>query len=260
MTTTLEGHGLSIGPQDPDNTSKLTAKVGVHNKADKLLARHRANWPVQLTTALSRPRDDERSETLLVDEVQSALEALKGRRAFFNPETDELEDASVRGTTDKDRIVSVVVRRGGEFGRSYNGVLPYEGMTGSIRAYEEAVEAEKNGGFAPAALPAGDDETAAALAEAQRQRDAAEAQNRELSGTLQELQDRLAALENPEPFDGYAGMKAQDRAKRVEEGGISEFGRAGLERIATYEAAHGNSVQVLRAVDDALAASNPVEE
>lgn len=129
------GPGAVIGPLgDLDGVGELTAHLGVHNSADRLVQRHRQNWPLGLTEALSREKDFDRSRTLDLGEVEAALRALKGRTAFFKAD-DVLEDASVRGTTDKDRIVSVVFRK--PSGRSANGVIPYAGMPKSVAAHAE---------------------------------------------------------------------------------------------------------------------------
>lgn len=266
-TDTIQRNGLTLGPLDPDNSSELTRKLGVHNKADRLLKNHMANWPVELTKALSLPRADVRSEALDFDEVESALKALSGRRAFFK-DGDTFEDASVRGPQGddtkriEDLIVSVVYRKKSD--RSAVGVIPYSNLEGSLRAYAQLKlenEAEKRGvplaALQPAAAGGTVDE--AALAQAQADAEAhkaaaetAEAGRREAEGKLADLADRIAALENPAPFPGYDELNALDRAAKVKEGGLDEYGRAGLERIYAYEVSHKDSAQVKKAIEAIL--------
>lgn len=248
--------GLTLGPMDPDSASELTERLGVHNNANKLLQRHRANFPHELTLALARPIDEARSEALDMEEVESALKALRGRRAFFNTSTDALEDAVVRGTNDKDRVVSVVFRRGGDMGRSAQGVLPYAGMTASIRAYDQAQEQAKGVLSMPVAA---DDATAAAearVAQAEAAARAAEDRARRAEETQSDLVARLERLENPEPFAGYDSLTAKDRVELIQAGGVEEYGRAGLERMRTYEEGRDRpSKQVLDAIEQVLAAT-----
>lgn len=259
MTDTAPG--LTLGPLDPDSSSDLTKNLGVHNRATQLLKRHAANWPLELTRALSRPLDEMRTEALDHDEVLGALTALKGRRAFFNEDTDELEDAAVRGISEKDLIVSVVYRRGGEFGRLAQGVIPYSGMSASQRAYDE-LKAKEDGTPLAASPASGDPD---ALQAAQAQVEAAQAAQasaeqvaRESRAAQEAMEERLRRLENPEPFPGYDDLDARERADRIKSGGVDEFGRAGLERIHAYEADRKQpSKQVLAAIEDALASTPP---
>lgn len=259
--------GLTLGPLDPDNTSEMTARLGVHNKAAKLLKAHASNWPVQLTTALSRPIDVERTEALDQDEVLSALSSLRGRRAFFDEDSDVLEDATVRGVTEKDRVVAVVFRRapkdskvGVEHGRSAYGVIPYAGLDASVRAYEEKKAREELGplaGFQTTALEAQEGHLEGVVPEEQLR--AAEDARRQAEQDMTELRERLERLENPEPWDGYDDENANAVVERVKEGGIDEFGRAGLERIRSYEESYSQPRKtVLAAVDEALA-TRPAE-
>jgi len=235
--------GLTLGPQDVDSAGDLTGgrgNVGVHNHAKTLLKRHAQLYPVELRTALARPRDPERSTTLDVEEVEQALGSLQGRRAFFDPEEHVLEDASVKGSNEGDRVVAVVFRSK-RTGRSARGVFPYDGLSKSQRAYARVMSGEPGnaGGQVPSEEPA--------------DTEAAEGRAREAEGRVAALEERLARLENPEPWDGYDEADADAVASRVSEGGYVEFGKAGLERIESYEKANKNRKTVLRAVDAALA-------
>jgi hypothetical protein len=132
--TYMDSHGANLGPLDVDGPGDLVASLGVHNKAEALVRRHRANWPPRLIAALARERDEDRSEALDLDEVEAALRALTGREAFFGPD-DELEDAAVRGRRESDRVVSVVFRRPSR--RVAVGVIPYAGLLRSAAGYDQ---------------------------------------------------------------------------------------------------------------------------
>ena len=253
--------GLTLGTVDSESVAGLTSRMGTHNQADNLLRQHRANWPRALRTALAWPDDEERTKALDHEEVHEALKGLTGRRAFFDGERDTLEGATVRGGAGNPLIVSVVFRR--PSGRVAFGVLPYDGLTKSQAAYDEA---KRKAEAAPAAAPAepGESPEAAALVKAREEAEAAQlradeeaAKRRAVEQQQAELADRIAALENPEPTPGYAELNAGDRKKLVEEGGIAEFGRRGLERIEEYERAqpNGGFKTVLDAVRDALAST-----
>lgn len=250
--------GLTLGTLDTDSSADLTARMGVHNHADVLLERHAANWPVELTKALSLPQDDLRTEALDEEEVEDALLALKGRRAFYD-EDDTLEGAAVRGRTDAERIVSVVFRR--PSGRLAHGVIPYAGLTLSEAAHERLQEAKKGGVTAAPAAEVGAAEPAE-LAQAKTDAEAAETRAREAESAqrkadeaTRELQERIAALENPEPVPGYAALNAGDRKKLVVDGGVAEYGRSGLERIEAWERSqeNGGHKTVLDAIKGELA-------
>lgn len=237
---------VTIGPQDPDSASDLTARLGVHNKADKLLARARANYPEALTRALSLPDNPERTAALDLEEVESAVRSIEGRRAFVKDD-DKVIDARVKGREEDELVVAVLYER--PSGRTARGVIPYEGLRGSARRFAEQQEEESSSvvGSTRQASSAG-------------ARDAAEEKLREYEERLQQLdsqlrerEERLASAEDPEPWQGYNELNAKERAEKVRDGGLEEFGRAGLERIRTYEETHQKSKQVLSAVDDALA-------
>lgn len=230
---------LIVGPMDPDSTSELTRKLGTHNKVDRLLKRHAANYPLALTKALARPRDEDRTEALDVDEVHDYCLGLRGKSAFLGDD-DEIVSASVRGTRDADRVVSVLYRTG-KSGRSARAVVPYDEMKGSQEAYERLL-AERDGEAAP---PVSRDE---AVVEAERARQAAEQEAAELREQLERLQD-------PEPFEGYDDLKAEEVVARVKEGGRAAFGESGLQRVIEYENAHKKRSTVVNAAEDAITAA-----
>jgi hypothetical protein len=233
---------LVLGPQDPEATSELTKRLGVHNKAGKLLERHRRNYPEGMTTILAYPRDDLRSESLDLEELEDELRGLRGRKAFFE-EDDELVHANVRGSKATGYFVDVLYRK--PSGRTARGVISYEPLSGSVRAFEAAQAAEEAGGAR--VVVGGDEELQAAL-------ESAEKEKRDAQSALQEMQDRISRLENPEPWDGYDETSAQEKVDLIKQGGLEEYGKAGLERIRDYERSRGNDAHksVLTAVDGIL--------
>ena len=257
--------GLTLGPQDIDSAGELTGRLGVHNKAGTLLKRHAALYPMALRQALALPIDLQRTEALDVEEVLTVLNGLKGRRAFFDEEVHTLEDASVRtpqgNVTDDKRVVSVVFRaerdKGGS-GRSGRGVIPYSELTASIRAYEEKVAAGDSSASSTALANVGSDgsgadaELAARVAALETATSEAEERARQEAETRAALEEELARLRDPEPWEGYDEANGDEVIVRLREGGLREFGEAGLERIRDYEEAHKNRKGVLGAVQEAL--------
>lgn len=269
--------GLTLGPQNVDAAGELTKKLGVHNKADRLLKRHRELYPLALTQALARPIDGPRTATLDIDEVHSALSGLKGRSAFFDPDTDTLESATVRGDRESNRVVSVVFIT--KSGRSARGVIPYASLTGSVRAFKASTISRSGvaamvvpGDGEPAWLPGGeplrDDAPAlaagdadAALAERVAALEAAatsaEERARDAESKQADLESRLARAEDPEPWDGYDEENVDTVVQKLEDDGLKEFGRGGLERILTYESERKDRKGVKDAIDAALISDQP---
>lgn len=248
--------GLAIGPMDPDAAGELTKKLGVHNKADRLLNRHRAMYPVDLLTALSRPVDAERTAALDLDEVREALESLTGRRAFFNADREDvLLDASVRqDNTDKRRNVAVLYESG-KSGRSMRGVIPYELCPASIRRYAQLKEEEATyGTFDPArrttALTGTVEEFDTSGFEEQLR--ALEARVRTSEEGAATTATELARLRDPEPYEGYDEAGAEKIIATVSDNGRDQFGVVGLERMLDYEERHKNRVTVKNAIDGEL--------
>lgn len=240
---------LAVGPMDIDNSSELTKRLGVHNKAHKLLERHAKNFPPELAAWQIAPVDRERTLALDLDEVKTAALRVPGRRRFL-ADDDEVESASVHENSNGERAVVLLFRKD-RSGRSAKGVIEYDDLTDSVEAYE--TEQAKQRGEAPTSVVAGDEEAAQAL------RDAAE-QIKALQAQLEEAKDEAEGASDPEPFEGYADENAPDVIARLKEGGREEFGTAGLERIREYEVAHDNRKTVLEAVADALAATSTPEE
>lgn len=258
--------GLSLGPMEVDRAGELTGKVGLKNQAKQLLKAHANQFPAGMTKTLSMPEARTRTEALDLEEVEDALLSLRGRKAFFE-DGDRLEGASVRGHLtpsgdvlpgqEDSLIVSVVYRKppvrgdNPDLGRSATGFIPYAGLDRSLEAYEEAERARRSGGGAAIAV-AGDEDAQDAIR-------AAESARRDAEESVEELRERLEALEDPEPWEGYAEEPADAVAEKVKDGGHIEFGRAGLERIESYESRHKDRSTVLKAVAAAIDAIPPSE-
>lgn len=255
--------GLAIGPENVDHAGELVARLGVHNRADRLLNRHAMMYPPDLVKALSPHPDPVRSAALDLGEVEEALGDLQGRRAFFR-EGYVLEDASVRGEG-KNRVVSVVFRvpskdgRDG-YGRSARGVIPYEMVEGSVEPRFEELSRQMAEAHvqSPDQIPA---KFGAASAEAsdagtEKRLQELERQLRQSSEALQALQEEKEKLSDPEPYEGFEGQNAEDVIARVKDDGLGEFGRAGLERMLTYEEAHKDRSTVKAAIEAELDSSS----
>lgn len=250
--------GLAIGPMDVDNSSQLTAKLGVHNKGHLLIQRQEANYPEALRNAIARPTDADRTEAVQehFEDVEAAVRSLQGRQAWLR-DGDVIEDVSVHGSKAADRVIVILFRA--ESGRSGRGVIPYDDVPGIERTLEAQEAQRLNKSLRERGLPvaaADDDERVKAMEERAREAIAA-AEQRALDAerSHQALLDRLERLEHPEPFEGYDAAKADEIVKRVKDGGREEFGLVGLSAIAAYEKRRPSPRStVLDAVENAAAA------
>jgi hypothetical protein len=78
---------------------------------------------------------------------------------------------------------------------------------------------------------------------------------RESEQAQQAVLEERDALRDPEPWTGYGDANAPDVVQRIRDGGVTEFGRAGLARIRDYEERHKDRVSVKDAVTEADAAA-----
>lgn len=253
------GPGAVLGPMlaDLDAPGELTKELGVHNRADVLTRYHSQLYPLELIQKLALPRDPERSAALDLEEVHDALSDLKGRRAFFDPEADALLDASVKGDASTGYYISILYQV--PSGRTARAVIPYDLCPESARSYEEQQEAE----VAFATLERGLSSRRPSRAASADSADQAQADElRQLERRVRESEEAQAAvleelqrLRDPEPWTGYDEAGADVVKERVTDGGVTEFGTAGLERIADYEERHKNRKTVLDAVEAAQASA-----
>ncbi|HEX7088740.1 MAG TPA: hypothetical protein VF192_01310 [Longimicrobiales bacterium] len=232
-----------LTPMDPDNTSELTARLGVHNRAHTLLVRHARNYPRQLVSALSTPAHGpataflrDRKQAGLREAIEDYARDLRGREAFLDDD-DVVEDISVRAPSlgagaFGDPTYFAVVYRKGKSGRSARAAVPYDAVPEFDRAFTEFERAQEGG--APLAEPV------EASGEDREELQRVEAEKASLESQLRELTERLGALENPEPFAGYGELNATDVVKRIKDGGAQEFGTVGLQAIIDYEEKRDN--------------------
>lgn len=276
---TAKGATFSVGPMDVDSAAGLTARLGTHNKASALLRRHAASFPPALMRILQLPKDDDASEAVNehLDAVREAALSARGRHQFFR-EGDTLLAASVRvDEAAKERFVAVIYRKPSK--RVARGALDFDSVIGLEEAVEQhkADKAARAAGFTslrPVEASLGRIDPGAgasdfdledarreareeALADARRE---AEEQTREQANTLREVQERVEALEDPEPFDGYSAMNAKDLASLIKADGLSLYGRVGLERIVAFEEAHSDRSTVVEAAKDVLAAAEAASQ
>jgi hypothetical protein len=89
--------GVKVGPLDPDSTSQF-GTVSQSNSARQLIRLHTQMNPPGLRRALSRPRDDERTLGIDIDEVREYLDGLKRENGDpLVPEGAVVVSAAVRG-------------------------------------------------------------------------------------------------------------------------------------------------------------------
>lgn len=258
----MAAEARTIGPLDPDNSSELTARLGVHNMAHELLIRHARNYPAALTAALSNPVHPQATEWLRDPrqaQVRGAIidyaRSLKGKEAFLRGDA-KVEDLSVRapalglGIFGDPNYIAVIYRL--ESGRSARAAIPFEAVPEVGRAYADFLRADA---AAAGGTPVGlGDDAEAVREQARAEVIAAEQAKAEAENRARDLEERLARLENPEPFEGYDGMSARDIISRVKEGGAQEFGATGLQRVLTYEESSPSPRStVIEAVKDAQA-------
>lgn len=266
---TAQGPTFSVGPMDVDSAAGLTQRLGTHNKAGALLRRHAASFPRPLMRILELPKDYTATHAVkrCLDSVKEAAVSAKGRHQFLR-EDDEVLAASVReDPISGDRFVTLIYRK--PSGRIARGAIDADSVLGLDEAIadQQAEEAVEKGGLHLAASigepsPArsfDDVANAEALTEAREEADRirgeAEARERESANTLRELGERLAALEDAPPFEGYDETTPKNLAAQIKTDGLSLYGRVGLERIVSYEEAHKNRAPVVDAAKDVLAAA-----
>lgn len=211
--------GLSIAPMDVDEAGEFASTLHDHNKVHLLMRHAGRNYPKALTQLFLRPQDSERSD-VAQENLEPIQEALIDNDTL--PKGAVVEGAAVRGKG-KDRVVTVVYRA--ESGRSGRAAIAYDEVAGLEDAFT-AAQAEESGAVAGVVT----DEAAAAAVKAAEDA-AAEAQKR-----ADEAEQRIAELENPEPFDGYAEANATDIVALIKDGDVvAKYGTSGLDRIEEYE-------------------------
>lgn len=252
------GPGATLGPMlaDIDKPGELVKELGVHNRADILLNYHAQLYPPDLVQKLALPRDPARSASLDLEEVHDALAALKGRRAFFDPDKDTLLDASVKGAPATGLYVSLLYMV--PSGRTARGVIPYDLCPASQRAFDQALQDEASVGSLLSGLGSRRVHEAASADSADKAHEDAlrqlERRVADSEAAQAQVTDELARLRDPQPWADFDEQNADVVRAKVEDGGAREFGRAGLERIRDYEERHKNRKGVLSAVEAALAA------
>lgn len=255
---------VTLGPDDPDNLQGAMGKLGVHNKARTLLVRHARNYPKALVTLLALPKDEVRSEFLLtrpdlIKEAAVKAAAVRGRRRWLYDD-DVVEGISVTGGVQgQPRILSFIYRKAS--GRSSRGVLGYDEVPSIETAFQEKVQEAVVPARALVDPTAPAPEADQVVAEAEDARSAAEdalkqaqaAHAEELAAmrsSFSELKEQVEALSDPEPYEGYAELNAQDAIGDLKSRGAAYFGQVGLDRIRAYEEAHKDRSTVIGALDD----------
>lgn len=221
-----------VGPVDVDSAGELVRKVGVHNQAKALIKAVAQNFPPELVAAGSRRVLGGQSQTLDLKEVADAA------ADAFGDDFVELLGAKVRGSEARPETIAVNVVFRTESGRTARGVIPYEGLKKSQKAYAKGVQ------DGTVVIREDDPEAnAKALAEAQKRIVELEAATGD-GGTTEP--------EATEPFEGYEDAKAADLVKAIEDG---EYDLPTLFAIRDAEAAGKERSTVEEAVAEKIAAA-----
>lgn len=231
-----------VEPGDPDVASRFAGKVGVHNKANEMIAAVQAANPRELRVAGALPRDPDRSRAIAghLDEVQKLADT-----------DDPIEGATVRGRDeDRGKIVLYVARA--PSGRSYRGFVPYDGK--KFRG------TEADGGRLRTLRLRAESAPEDATPADRRSTEKADSANAELLRELQALRDRVEELEAEkeeapdgvqtyeEPFEGYDELKVDDVSAQLAEADV-ETSKA----ILAYEEVHQDRKGVKDAAEKRLA-------
>lgn len=187
-----------VGPADVDSAGELVKKVGVHNQAKRLIQSVARNFPPELVAAGSRRLLGGQSQTLDLAEVSDAASDA------FGDDFVELLGAKVRGSEARPETIAVNLVFLTKSGRTARGIVPYEGLKKSQRAYKKGVE--------EGTVVIRDDDPEAnrkALEEAQRR--IVELEAAKDGGTSEEP-------EEVEPFGGYGDVKAADLVEAINAG------------------------------------------
>jgi hypothetical protein len=240
--------GVRLGPLDPDRGENF-GQVGAQSSARQLIRHHVAMHPPVLIRALSRVRQDARSEAVDREEVEAAARKLYADAGEALPEDSRLAGFAVRGDDETPELQVVTFTWTTKGGRTGKGFVPYREMSSSVEAGDEAVRIEK---LKAAGLPWQPKTLAQAETKADTRRlENADAMERELA----ELRRRLEAVEGQrptlaqsagggsgvasspqtpeggsasvpgsrgpdEPDDEFAGLEGDDLTSALEEAGI----------------------------------------
>jgi hypothetical protein len=270
-----------FGPQDPDDVAELVPRVGVHNKASRVIEAVRKAYPREYVTAASKPVDKGRTEKLDAAEVEEVAANVLGENF------DGVRGAAVRGPHEGRHeqmtvIISYAVKPSG---RTARAALAYHTFASSQAAYDSAVS---RGELIPGVdddpkalqqmirtqeakirqLQSEQPEAPAGVSEEDVARIVAEAEERiraEVAEEAAEAEEAPGETEEPPPpppvFDdseltptegepvlGYAeSLSADDLVQRIEGG---HYDAAQVEAIKAVEAEGKKRKTVLAAVPD----------
>jgi hypothetical protein len=276
--------GVKIGPLDPDRTADF-GQVSASTSARQLVRHHAAMYPPELRRILSLSRQHERTKALDPEEVEAAVHASFEDDGQDVPENLQVTGCAVRGEDDATQYVTWTYLV--ESGRTAKGAALYddEAFSKSIADGDENVaiaKAREAGlpwipqataqaiqGGRPANAESGGDPEAEALRE----------ENDELRASLDELRERLAAVEGQQPTpeqeaqagdgdgaadgadagggepavpEGYDDLNADVIRQKISAG---EYDRPTLEAIVAYERANANRSTVVSAGEQKLDAT-----
>lgn len=231
---------LMVGPQDPDNTAELTARYGVANNAIELLTGVADNQPAELMSLLALPTDQDRSDALVLAEVERAAGDLLDRTEVIDGEERSayLAAAYVKGNDPRSRVVTITyVVPSGRTGKASLG--SYDEFPQSQAAFEELRRAKMGVASESSRLgkAAGDDSVPdPASPEIEAMRESMDEMHRE----LRELRARQA-----EPVEGFSELNATDS-----KAAIADFDASQLDKAEELERGRGEKTR--SSVTDAI--------
>lgn len=203
--------GVRIGPLDVDKGESF-GQIGGQTAARRLIRHHTAMNPPALTAALSRVRQDARSDALDREEAEENIRAWYEEHGEALPEDSKITGYAVRGDDEAPELQMVTFTFTTKGGRTAKGFMPYRDLSQSVKAGDIAVARAKaiDSGH-PVEAPAGAGDSA---------------ELRELRGLVEALTARLADVEDREPLDP-AELARELRAAMAEDA-APDVGATGL--------------------------------
>lgn len=134
--------GVRIGPLDVDKGENL-GMVGGGHAARRLIRHHATMNPPALTAALSRVRQDARSEAVDRDEAEAVIREWYEENGEALPEDARITGYAVRGDDEQRELQVVTFTFRTASGRTAKGFVPYGDLPKSMDAGTEAVRIKK---------------------------------------------------------------------------------------------------------------------
>lgn len=133
--------GVRIGPLDPDKGESF-GQVGGQTTARRLIRHHVAMHPPELVRALSRERQDARSEVVDREEAEEFIRTVYEDAGEPLPDDSALAGFAVRGNDDAPDLQVLAFTFTSKGGRTGKGFVPYgaDELAGTRRAGDAAAQ------------------------------------------------------------------------------------------------------------------------